>query len=329
MSLDAAAAAETRSETLNLRVARMEWVATDILEVELRAPAGGELPAYEPGAHVDLHLPNGLIRSYSIKGDPEQRDRYVVGVGRDAASRGGSVYVHDKLRVGEIVPVSAPRNNFPLAEEAPLSVLIAGGIGVTPLVCMARRLSRLGRACIFHYAVRSADRAAFLDELGAMGIDLRLHVDAEAGGPLDMAAALAGHPEGTHVYCCGPSGMMQAFEAGTEGWPEDNVHVEYFTPKVVEAPADAVEGPFTVECRKSGKMVEVAPDVSIADALRAAGVSVDTSCEDGICGTCETRVIEGTPDHRDSILTKKEREANRTMMVCVSRSKGGRLVLDI
>lgn len=316
-------------QSLNLRVTRMEWAATDILEVEFRAPDGAALPAYQPGAHIDLTLPNGLSRSYSIKGAPEAADRYVVGVGLDAKSRGGSSFVHRTLRVGDMLPVAAPANHFPLVEEAPLTVLIAGGIGVTPLVCMARRLSERGAACIFNYAVRSADRAAFLDELRGLNIELRLHVDAEAGGPLDVAGALAGHPEGTHVYCCGPSGMMQSFEAATADWPEDNVHVEYFTPKVQEETDAGADGPFEVECRRSGKVVQVAEGQPVSAALIAAGIAVETSCEDGICGTCETRVLEGTPDHRDSVLTKKEREANRTMMVCVSRCKGGRLVLDV
>jgi len=321
------ATAQTR--LLDLRVTRMEWAATDILEVELRAPDGADLPAYAPGAHLDLKLPNGLVRSYSIKGDPDKRDRFVVGVGLDAASRGGSSYVHRTLRVGDVLPVEGPRNHFPLVEDAPRTVLVAGGIGVTPMVCMARRLAQIGRDCVFHYAVRSRDRAAFLDELHRLGIDLRLHVDAEAGGPLDIAAALEGHPEGTHVYCCGPAGMMQAFEAATQGWPEDNIHVEYFTPKMIAPSDEGAEIPFTVECRRSGTSVEVMPGTSITEALRGAGILVNTSCEDGICGTCETRVIEGVPDHRDSVLTKKEQEAGKTMMICVSRCKGTRLVLDL
>lgn len=314
---------------LSLRVTRMEWAATDVLELELRDPGGADLPSYTPGAHLDLKLPNGLTRSYSLKGDPDRRDRYVVGVGLDAGSRGGSAYVHRTLRVGDMLPVAGPRNHFPLAEDAAQSVLIAGGIGVTPMVCMARRLAALGRPCRFHYAVRSADRAAFLDELRALPIELRLHIDAEAGGPLDLGEALAGVGAGAHAYCCGPKGMMAAFEAATADWDAGRVHVEYFTPKEI-APLPADEGgAVSVECRRSGKTVQVPAGLSIASALKSAGIRVETSCEDGICGTCETRVLDGVPLHRDSVLTRAEQDAGRSMMICVSRCRGDRLVLDI
>ena len=310
-----------------MRVHRMEWAARDVLEVEFRLPEGGDVPEYEPGAHIDLTLPNGITRSYSIKGDRGLRDRITVGVGLDAASRGGSSFIHRTLRVGDVIPVAGPRNHFPLVEDAPKVVLIAGGIGITPMVCMARRLAALGRDFAFHYAVRSADRAAFLDELQALGIAPVLHVDETAGGPMDVAAAIADQPGGTHFYCCGPAGMLAAFEAATAHLPETHVHVEYFSPRVI-----AVEGedrPITVVLDRAGKTIEVAADESIAAAIQRVGVSVDTSCEDGICGTCETRVLDGTPDHRDSVLTKSEQEAGRTMMICVSRCKGDRLVLDI
>lgn len=312
-----------------LRVSRMEWAATGVLEVELRDAEGRELPPYTPGAHLDLKLPHGLIRSYSLKGDPDIRDRYVVGVGLDAKSRGGSEFIHRSLRVGDLIAVDGPRNHFQLNEGAAETVLIAGGIGVTPLVCMARRLSKLGRPCRVHYAVRSADRAAFLDELRALNIQLALHLDDAAGGPFDMAGAVAAAGPGAHLYCCGPAGMMAAFEAATEGRDPDCIHVEYFTPKEVPVAPGDYDGPFTVEARRSGKSVEVLPGTSILEALTSVGIKVETSCEDGICGTCECRVLEGVPLHRDSVLTKKEQEAGRTMMVCVSRSRGERLVLDI
>ncbi|MCB1418028.1 MAG: oxidoreductase [Notoacmeibacter sp.] len=311
----------------DMRVHRMEWAARDVLEVEFRLPGGGDVELYAPGAHVDLALPNGMNRSYSIKGDPAIRDRIVVGVGLDAASRGGSAFIHRTMRVGDMVKVSTPRNHFPLVEDAARVVLIAGGIGVTPMVCMARRLAGLGRNFAFHYAVRSADRAAFLDEMTAFGADPALHVDEKAGGPLDMAGVITGQPEGTHFYCCGPAGMLTAFEAATAHLPEERVHVEYFTPKVIAT--DGADRPFAVVLNRSGKTIEVGANETIAAAIARSGVSIDTSCEDGICGTCETRVLDGVPDHRDSVLTKSEQESGKTMMVCVSRCKGDRLVLDI
>lgn len=315
------------TKPMTLRVWRMEWAARDALELELRAPACGDLPAYAPGAHIDLHLPNGLIRSYSLKGDPGARDRYVVGVGLDAQSRGGSAFIHRTLRVGQELPVSAPRNHFPLVAAAAKVVLIAGGIGVTPLICMARALAARGAEFQFHYATRNAERAAFLDELRGYDPDLRLHLDDVAGGPLDIAAIVAGQPAGTHFYCCGPAGMMAAFEAATAEIPEDNVHVEYFSPKAIEtAGADAA---FTLVLNKSGKTAQVAAGETILQAVTRLGVAVETSCEDGICGTCETRILQGVADHRDSVLTRKEQEAGKTMMICVSRCKGDKLVLDL
>ncbi|WP_085884483.1 PDR/VanB family oxidoreductase [Oceanibacterium hippocampi] len=305
----------------------MQWEAEGVLSVELRRPDGDELPSYEPGAHVDLRLPNGLVRSYSLAGDPANRDRYVVGVGLDAASRGGSSFVHGKLRVGDRIDVEPPLNHFPLVEDAEKVVLLAGGIGITPMLCMARRLTERGRPLTFHYAVRSRERAAFLDQLEAMGADLRLHVDAEAGGPFDIAAAVAGHPAGTHFYCCGPGPMMAAFEAAVAEVPDERVHVEYFTPKAIET--EGADSAFTVRLARKGLTVEVPAGRSILGALADAGVIVPSSCEDGICGTCETRVLDGVPDHRDSVLTKAEQQSNRTMMVCVSRCKGSGLVLDI
>jgi len=316
----------TDLQMLNLRVHRLEWAARDVLELELRAPDGADLPAYEPGAHIDIQLPNGLSRSYSLKGDPALRDRYVVGVGLDARSRGGSSYIHGSLRIGQEIPVRAPLNHFPLA-EAPKTVLIAGGIGVTPMTCMARELARRGVDFEFHYAVREKARAAFLDELSGYCPGLALHTDDIAGGPLDLAPIVAGQPEGTHFYCCGPAPMMAAFEAITESLPAETIHVEYFSPKPVET--GGADAGFTVVLQKTGKTVEVAADETILDAVKRVGIVPDTSCEDGICGTCETRILEGVADHRDSVLTKKEQEAGKTMMICVSRCKGDRLVLDL
>ncbi len=312
---------------IQVRVHAMTFAAEGVLAVDLRRPNGEALPAFEPGAHVDLHLPNGITRSYSLAGAPERTDRYVVGVGHDAKSRGGSSYVHTKLRVGDLIDIEAPRNHFPLVEDAEKVVFIAGGIGITPMLCMARRLKERGRPFEFHYAVRDRDRAAFLHEMEALGIPVALHVDAEAGRPANVTAMLSGHPEGTHFYCCGPAGMLATFEEAAAGFDETRVHVEYFTPKVIET--DGADTAFTVELARSKRTLEVPADRSILAVLAEAGVAVQSSCEDGICGTCETAVIDGIPDHRDSVLSRAEQDANATMMICVSRCKGEKLVLDL
>lgn len=314
-------------DDLTLRVHRLEWAARDVLEVELRRPDGGALPAFQPGAHMDLLLPNGLTRSYSLIGDPADRDRYVIGVGLDANSRGGSHYIHTRLRVADCLSVGRPRNNFPLVEDAPNVVFLAGGIGVTPLYCMAKRLATIGRPFVFHYAVRDRDRAAFLPGMGAHGFEPRLHVDNEADSRFDIEAAMRGHAQGTHFYCCGPPGMMAAFEEASAAIPSERVHVEYFTPK--EVPIADEARAFRITLARSGRSVEVGPDSSVLAALRGAGIDVPSSCEEGVCGTCEVKVLGGVPAHRDSVLSPTERAANASMMVCVSRCLGDELVLDL
>ena len=309
-----------------LRVHRIEWAGEGVLAVELRDPEGGDLPAFAAGAHVDLHLPNGMTRSYSLANDPSDRTRFVLGVGLDPSSRGGSRFVHRDLRVGQMLDVEGPRNHFPLDESAPHSVLIAGGIGITPMVCMAQRLAAIGRSFEFHYAVREASRAAFLGVVDSLTPKLHLHVDASAGRPLDLAAIVASAPAGAHFYCCGPMPMLAAYEAATAGIPAERVHLEYFQAKPVSAAAATA---FEVEIAGTGRVFTIPPDRSIADVLEAAGLRIATSCCEGICGTCETRVVAGEPEHRDSVLTAAERAANKTIMICVSRALTPRLVLDL
>ncbi len=315
------------SQSLTLRVQAMRFEARGIVSVELRDPDGRELPAYAPGAHIDLHLGNGLVRSYSLCGVPEVRDRYVVGVLLDRASRGGSRYVHEQLRVGSTLTVAAPRNHFALEEGAAHTVLVAGGIGVTPIVCMARRLHELGRSFTLLYCARSRAEAAFADELAAYGDAVRMHFDDEAGSPPDLPALLAGQAATTHFYCCGPGPMLNAFEAAcaAHGYPE--VHIERFAadPSV----AAVQDGEYTVALASTGSELKVPAGKSLLDALLEAGIAVEHSCKEGVCGSCETRVLEGIPEHRDGVLSKSERESNQTMMVCVSGCKGKRLVLDL
>jgi ferredoxin-NADP reductase len=319
------------SETIvQVRVKRITYEAENINSYELVAPRGGDLVPFTAGSHIDLHLSNGMIRSYSLVNDPHEQRRYVIAVNRDPASRGGSKFIHENLRVGDIITVSQPRNNFALHEDAAHSVLIAGGIGITPLLSMIRRLEVLERSWELHYAARTRFSAAFLEELNTLrpNVHLNLHVNFDqepAGRMLDLNAILNSAPSDAHIYCCGPVPMLEAFEAATAGRAPTHVHVEYF--KAKEKPAAA--GGFEVKLARANRTISVQPGKTILDALLDAGVSVNYACAEGVCGTCETRVIEGIPDHRDLFLSKEEQAENKTMMICCSGSKSNTLVLDL
>lgn len=319
-------------ETFEVLVKAIRHEALDVYSVELAPIAGGPLPSFTAGAHIDLHLPSALIRSYSLVNSQDERHRYVVGVARDAKSRGGSTYVHDKLRPGDKLTIGAPRNNFALAENAPHTVLISGGIGVTPLYCMIQRLQALGRSWELYLCSRTRHHAAFRDALDellrspASRGKVHYTFDQEPGiKMLDIAAVASAQAPDTHLYCCGPLPMLQAFEKACEGRAQECVHVEYFAAK--EAPAST--GGFTVVLAKSGKTLEVPAGKTILDAVLDAKIRVSYSCMEGICGSCEVSIIEGIADHRDLVLSKDEHAANKTMMICCSGSKSDRLVLDL
>ena len=311
-------------EQLQVRVISIQWKSDSVRGVELRRVDGGALPPFDAGSHIDLHLPNGLVRSYSLTNPPWETDRYVLGVAKDRASRGGSVYVHEQLRVGETLRITPPRNLFALHEGAP-AILIGGGIGVTPLVSMAARLEQTGVDWALHYAVRTRSEAALLNDLAAFGDHIHLHCDDTAGGVLNLAGIVAAASPETHLYCCGPAPMMATFGDLTRAIASERVHVEHFTP--IESAA--VQGGYLVELARSARTVAIPQGSTILEALANAGVTVPSSCRQGVCGTCETRVLAGVPDHRDSILTLSERASNATMMVCCSGSKSEKLVLDI
>jgi len=311
--------------TLSLRIISATWEAPDIVSYELRPPEGGELPAFTAGAHIDLTLPNGLVRSYSLVNPQSERHRYVIAVQKDRASRGGSKWVHENFRVGGLLTANGPRNNFALEEAAEKSVFIAGGIGITPILSMTERLSALGRDWELVYCARKRAGTAFLESLQQKP-RVRFNFDEEPGGKmLDIAAVVKAAPANAHFYCCGPVPMLEAFEQATRDLPRERVHVEYFTAK---APP-AVEGGFTVVLARKGLTIAVAPGKTILETLRDHGVDVPYSCTEGVCGTCETRVLEGVPDHRDLILTEAERASNKTMLICCSGSKSEKLVLDL
>jgi ferredoxin-NADP reductase len=310
---------------IEVRLTAIRYAARDTNMYEFSRLDGGELPAYQPGAHIDVHLPNGIIRQYSLIEAHPDPSHYTIAVKRDPASRGGSRCVHDELRVGRTLTIGAPRNNFALVEDANHVVLLAGGIGITPIWCMVQRLERLGRSWNLYYACRSRADMAFLHALEKM-TSSQFHFDEESGGKfLDVASIISVTPRDAHLYCCGPTPMLQAFEAATAGWPREQVHIEYFTPK--EQPAKT--GGFVVELARSGQEFIIPEGKTILQVLLDAGVDVDYSCELGICGACEQRVISGEPEHRDAILSEEEQAANDKVMICCAGCKSERLVLDL
>ncbi len=316
---------------LTVRVRSLTWEAEGVLCVELVAPDGAALPVFEAGAHIDLQLPlpaGVASRSYSLCNDPCERHRYVVGVGLDRASRGGSRWVHEQLRPGALLSITAPRNHFRLNEAAPSFALVAGGIGITPILAMARRLHTLGKPVRVLLAARHRGAAAFVDTMRALAPELTLHLDSEAGGPPKLHAWLAALPVGTSAYCCGPAPMLDSFEKACAELGLTDAHIERFA--AAPAPADArPPGGFTLVLDRSGRSIEVPADKSVLDALLDAGIDMPYSCMEGVCGTCETRVLDGEIDHRDGVLSAVERKRGDVMMVCVSRCKGERMVLDL
>jgi len=311
-------------ETLPVRLRAMTWEADGVLSLELASPDGSALPPFEAGSHVDLHLPSGTMRQYSLCGDPADRSCYRVAI-RAVSGGLSSQFVHRKLRPGEMLAISQPRNNFPLI-DAENYIFVAGGIGITPLMPMMRELSSRKKPWTLLYCNRSDDAAPFLSEIRALGGEVSMHSSA-SGSRLDITQRLGAPQQDTAVYCCGPERLMLAVEEATAGWPEGSVHFEWFSPR--SRPADETSGSFEAVCQGSGITVTVPQDKSLLEALNEAGIPLPCSCQQGICGACEVRVLGGEPDHRDSILSTAERAANETMMACVSRPRTPRLVLDL
>ena len=314
--------------TLTLRIDRKTDETPNVCALDLVAPDGAELPAFTAGAHIDLHLGGGLIRQYSLYGDPADRRRYRLAVLREPASRGGSTMVH-ALQAGLELTVSAPRNAFPLTASGP-ALLLGGGIGLTPLLSMADTLHAQGRPFTLHLCVRSRQRLPLAAHLAAVpwAAQVHVHADDEPASALDLPAVLAAASPDTHAFCCGPAGFIAYARGAVQaaGWPDTRWHSESFTPVAVCHSAD---GPFELELARSGRIIIVAANQTVAQALDDAGVGVSTSCEQGICGACITKVISGTPDHRDSYLTDEELAAGDCFTPCVSRSRTARLVVDL
>nr|WP_206441608.1 PDR/VanB family oxidoreductase [Streptomyces boncukensis] len=317
-------------------VARRTAEASDVLGLTLRHPAGRELPAWEPGAHIDLLLDDAgggagrLIRQYSLCGDPADRSAWQIAVLREPDGRGGSAYVHDKLAEGACVRARGPRNHFALRPAARY-LFVAGGIGITPILPMTAAAEAAGADWALLYGGRSRASMAFLERLAAHGGNVQVAPQDETGLPdLDSFLAPAAAPApGTLVYCCGPAPLLDAAGERCREWPPGTLHTERFTPQEPEPRAAASPGAFEVELRQSGLTLTVPPDRSVLQTVQDAGIPVLYSCTEGTCGTCETDILKGEADHRDSVLTKEEQEAHATMMICVSRCRGRRLVLDL
>ena len=315
-------------ERLKLEVVDVQAEARDVVLLELRAQGGGVLPSFDPGAHLEIELPNGLVRHYSLVNDCRERERYLLGVGRAAQGRGGSEYVHRSLRRGMVLKTSAPRNNFRLDPSAASFLFIAGGIGITPIMSMIRWCEAEHRPWRLVYASRNAQRAAFCETLQPLRSQVQFHFDDQRGEVLDVRPVLADVSAGGHVYCCGPQPLMQAVQAHAAHLPVGTVHFEYFT-VANDAISDASAGAFTIELRRSNQTLQVPADKSILEVLEANGHSIPFSCREGLCRTCETMVCAGEPEHHDYVLSMEERAANKSMMVCVSRALSPVLVLDL
>ena len=315
--------------TIDVRVTARNCEADGICSYELVRTDGQPLPPFEAGAHIDVHLDEQLVRQYSLCNAPHETHRYLIGVLRDAASRGGSQAMHERVQEGTVLQISEPKNHFPLV-DAPRSMLLAGGIGVTPILAMAEALAAKGAAFEMHYCARSPSLAAFRERIAASGFAGRVHFhfDDDAASRLDTPALLARPQDGTHLYVCGPVGFIEHIlsTARAAGWPEAQLHVEYFAGAVIDTTGDQA---FEVKLASSGKVVTVPAGRTVIQVLAEVGVEIAYSCEEGVCGTCLTRVIDGEPDHRDMYLTDEEHAANDQFTPCCSRAKSRMLVLDL
>ena len=306
-------------------VSERTGAADGVVTLTLTPADGDALPGWTPGAHIDLHLTDGLTRQYSLCGDPADRGAWRIGVLRELAGRGGSAYVHDELAPGTTLAASAPRNNFEL-HRAPTYLFIAGGIGITPILPMIAEAERSGADWTLLYGGRTRASMAFTEELAQYGDRVLLRPQDEHG-LLDLAAYLGRVQHGALIYACGPEPMLKAVAEASDHWPPNALHVERFTPVELAEPVRGES--FEVVLARSGLTITVEPGRSILETVEAAGVSILSSCREGTCGTCETDVLDGLPEHRDSLLTEAERQSNETMFICVSRCLGAQLTLDL
>lgn len=316
--------------TLIVRIQSVVRETDDILRLELVDPSGSELPVFTAGAHLDVHIADGLIRQYSLSSDPADRHRYEIAVLNERAGRGGSKALHETAKPGLTWTVSMPRNHFPLIEGASRHLLIAGGIGVTPMMAMIATLEAREADWRMHYCTRAPEKTAFparLKPLIDAGKVIMHHDGGDPSKGLDIPATLRSVVPGTHLYYCGPPGFMAAVTEAASHWPKDSVHCEYFTAPTDRPAVAQANEPFQIKLKSSGKVLDVPADKTIVQVLRDNGIDVDTSCEEGYCGTCLTRYLDGEPEHRDTVLDDNDRA--QYLMVCCARSRSPLLVLDL
>jgi vanillate monooxygenase ferredoxin subunit len=315
--------------TLPVVVARKRQIADSVVELELRNPNGGEVPAFTAGSHIDLHISKDVVRQYSLANSPTDTDRYLCAVLIETDGTGGSKAVSEKVEEGTQLYVSAPRNHFALVEDAPFSLLIAGGIGVTPLLAMAYRLKELQAPFRFYYRARSRAAAAYAELLATEFGESVVCLFSDEGGreKFDLAAIVSAAPKGSHLYTCGGNDFMDVVtEAAKTQFSEDQIHLEHFHPAEIDSTEDKA---FELYCEVSGVTLQVPADKSIVTVLEENGIDIPISCTEGVCGSCITKFTEGEVDHRDFVLSKAEREQKRLFTPCCSRARGKRLAMDI
>ena len=327
-----------RAGALQVRVRAITYLCEGVNSYELTPVEDGDLPAFTAGSHIDLYFRDGRVRQYSLCNDPAETGRYVVAVQREENGRGGSKAIHEIVHAGRILAISAPRNNFSLHEDASHHVLIAGGIGITPMVAMVHRLLAIGASFELHYGARTESRLAFIAQLESLGLGSRLHVYVDGGDPsrgMDLIQIAHRAPAGAHFYCCGPEGLMRAMRRAASHCDAGTVHFEHFAAtsapavpgELIGAGTETIGVGFKVRLARTGGEFDVPDDKTIVDVLRENGVEVSTSCEAGLCGTCRTRYLEGEPDHRDYVL--EDEEKRHEIIICCSRSRTPSLLLDL
>jgi ferredoxin-NADP reductase len=315
-----------RETAILLRVESHRQVSSGVTELVLVAEDGSQLPAWDPGSHIDVQVRPGLVRQYSLCGDPEDRSQWRIAVLREPESRGGSIALCERFRAGDVLTAAGPRNHFPL-HQSPRYLFIAGGIGITPIIPMIAAAHAAGADWRLVYGGRSEASMAYRDEVGSFDSERVLEWPQDRRGLIELDRLLAEPQPGTLIYCCGPEPLIAAVEAKSAHWPHKSLQVERFAPRPLTEVAPNTS--FEIELVDSDEVLVVPPDMSILEVVEEAGIYVLSNCEEGTCGTCQTAVLEGVPDHRDSVLDDDERAANDTMMICVSRALSARLVLDL